>query len=149
MSDDLHPDSDPRPDDEPMLSRLLKIADIDHLGLVLIAHGSRHPSANSDLFELAERLRQAGLARVYPSFLELAEPTIESAADHCMAAGATCLVLVPYFLSSGRHVEDDLKLHRDRVAKKYPRHTVHLARPLGPHIFLDQIVLQRILETIE
>lgn len=37
--------------------------------------------------------------------MELAEPTIAQAVARCAAAGAQRVVIAPYFLSRGRHVQ--------------------------------------------
>src|SRR5687768_8326991 len=112
--------------------------------LLLIAHGSRQPEANADLFALAAELRQAGpYAIVEPAFLELAEPTIEQAGRSCANQGAERVILVPYFLSAGVHVRRDLREHRDQLAQSHPAVDWRLAEPLGPHAMLRAIVLDR------
>src|SRR4051794_11095337 len=88
--------------------------------LLLIAHGSRHAEANADLLHVADQLRQRGHAVVVPAFLELAEPDIDRGAELCLEAGATSIVLVPYFLSTGVHVARDLSAARDRLAARHP-----------------------------
>ena len=75
--------------------------------LLLIAHGSRQPDANADLLHLANGLRIRGHDIVEPAYLELAEPGIDEAGKRCMEQGAECVILVPYFLSAGIHVERD------------------------------------------
>ncbi len=82
-------------------------------------------------------------ALVAPAFLELAEPTIEQAVHGCIERGANRIVLLPYFLSAGVHVQRDLQLHRDRLAQAYPHAVVALAEPLGRHPLLVDIVLER------
>lgn len=37
--------------------------------------------------------------------MELAEPTIEQAVGRCAAAGAARVIIAPYFLSRGRHIQ--------------------------------------------
>ena len=112
--------------------------------LLLIAHGSRHAEANDDLHALAEALRGAGMyAIVAASFLELAEPTIDAAARDCVEQGAERVILLPYFLSAGVHVQRDLQAYRDRLAAEYADVDFLLAQPLGPHPLLREIVMQR------
>jgi sirohydrochlorin ferrochelatase len=120
----------------------------DSLGIVLIAHGSRKAGANADLLALAERLRERGLKRVFPCYLELAEPDIPTAGEDCIAAGASTVVFAPYFLSAGRHVADDLVRFRDELAHRHPGVIVRVAAPLGPHMLLDQIVWERVQEAL-
>lgn len=112
-------------------------------GLILIAHGSRLPAANLDLFELGDRLLEIGFEWVFPAFLELAEPTIQQAGADCVAAGAKIVVLAPYFLSAGRHAADDLEVFRTTLAASFPHVRFLLAAPLGPHPGLDAILVER------
>lgn len=113
--------------------------------LLLIAHGSRSAEANADLYALAAELRRRGAyALVEPAFLELAAPTIADAGARCVASGAKRVVLVPYFLSAGVHVREDLRKSRDELAARFADVAFVLAEPLGPHPLLAEIVLQRI-----
>jgi sirohydrochlorin ferrochelatase len=112
--------------------------------LLLIAHGSREETANADLHHLAAELRRRGeFTIVEASFLELAEPDIDAAAAKCVEQGVARVVLVPYFLSAGRHVRRDLTAARDRLAARYPRVEFRLAEPLGRHPLLLEVVAER------
>jgi sirohydrochlorin ferrochelatase len=114
------------------------------IALLLIAHGSREPAANADLHHLADELRATDrYAAVVPAFLELAEPDIDAGAAACVDAGASRVVLVPYFLSAGVHVRRDLAAARERLAGRFCDVDFRLAEPLGPHPFLTEIVMQR------
>jgi sirohydrochlorin ferrochelatase len=112
--------------------------------LLLIAHGSRHAAANDDLHHLANCLRATGRYTVVATaFLELAEPTIEEAARRCVEHGAERVLLLPYFLSAGVHVQRDLQTYRARLAQQYSQSVFLLAEPLGRHPLLIDIVLER------
>jgi sirohydrochlorin ferrochelatase len=112
--------------------------------LVLMAHGSRHVAANDDLVALADGIRTLGrYGFVVASYLELAAPDIKTACKHCIAAGATKVILLPYFLSAGIHMRRDLTRIREDLASQYPNVLFHLAEPLGRHALLQEIVLQR------
>src|SRR6266704_2687168 len=112
--------------------------------LLLIAHGSRNADANADLHQLATTLRQrAEYAIVEPAFLELAEPTTPQGGQRCVEEGAQRVVLLPYFLSAGVHVRDDLRRYRAELAEQSPEAQFILAEPLGPHPLLLDVVLER------
>jgi len=113
--------------------------------LLLIAHGSRQPEANDDLYHVAAELRRRGHV-VVESFLELAEPDIDGGGRRCVEQGAGRVVLVPYFLSAGVHVKRDLAAARERLARRYPQVELRLAEPLGQHPQLPDIVAQRAAE---
>jgi sirohydrochlorin ferrochelatase len=116
--------------------------------LLLIAHGSRHPDANADLHQVVAALRARGHEIVVPSYLELAEPTIEEGGRQCVSAGASCVVLVPYFLSAGVHVRRDLTQARDSLARAFSQVTFLLAEPIGQHPLLIEILAQRAREAL-
>jgi sirohydrochlorin ferrochelatase len=112
--------------------------------LQLIAHGSRQAEANADLSHIAKEFRRRGdYAVVEPSFLELATPTIEEAGASCVAQGADRVVLLPYFLSAGIHVQRDLTSARSRLAARFPKVEFLLAEPLGRHPLLLEVILER------
>jgi sirohydrochlorin ferrochelatase len=117
------------------------------IAVLLIAHGSREPSANADLHELAARLAAAGeYAIVEACFLELAEPDIPTGGDRCVARGATQVLMIPYFLSAGVHLRCDLTAARAELSRRHPRVEFRLGSPLGPHPLLDSLVAARIRE---
>lgn len=112
--------------------------------LLLIAHGSREGEANADLHHLAAALRQGReFDLVEACFLELANPDIDAAADHCVAQGARRVILLPYFLSAGVHVRRDLTAARQRLANRYPAVEFRLGEPLGRHPLLLEVLADR------
>lgn len=113
--------------------------------LLLIAHGSRRPEANADLDHMAGVLRARGeWLHVQPAYLELCEPGIIAGGEMCVAAGAKQVVMVPYFLSAGVHVVEDLTAARDELAKRHPAVEFVLAEPLGRHPLLAEVVVERV-----
>ncbi len=117
---------------------------------LLIAHGSRVDAANQDLVALAEQLQAR---HIYPivevAYLELAEPTIADAGRNCVQAGAAQVYLLPYFLSAGAHVRDDLECHRRDLAARFPSVRFILCKPLSSHPLLVEIVVDRLRESLQ
>jgi sirohydrochlorin ferrochelatase len=112
--------------------------------LLLIAHGSRRREANADLGHMADRLRErGGYAVVETAYLELTEPTIADGGAACVARGAKRVVLVPYFLSAGVHVREDLTEAQRELAGRFPDVDFRLAEPLGRHPLLLDVVADR------
>jgi sirohydrochlorin ferrochelatase len=114
------------------------------LALLLIAHGSRHAEANDDLRHMAQELRKRDRSIVEAAFLELAAPAIEEAAESCVRQGAGQVVLVPYFLSAGVHVQRDLTAAREKLSARFPAVRFVLAEPLGRHPLLLEIIAERV-----
>jgi sirohydrochlorin ferrochelatase len=114
---------------------------------LLIAHGSRRDAANLDLVRLADALR----ARlIYPiveiAYLELAKPAILDGGLACVEQGADRVFLLPYFLSAGAHVSDDLERFRHELATQFPNVRFVLCKPLSLHPLLVDIVIDRLSE---
>tara|TARA_R110002095_G_scaffold138534_1_gene120275 strand:- start:243646 stop:244056 length:411 start_codon:yes stop_codon:yes gene_type:complete len=118
--------------------------------VLLIAHGSRRDAANQDLVKLAEMLRERKLFPIIEiAYLELAEPTIPEGAARCVAAGADEVLLLPYFLSAGVHVQNDLEQYRSEFCATYPETRFRLCAHLGLHPLMLEIVLDRLHEIKE
>ncbi len=114
------------------------------VALLLIAHGSRRAEANTDLNHVAVAMRVEGRYPIIEvSYLELAEPTIPDGAARCIEGGATTVILLPYFLSPGVHVQEDIAQTRDELTRRYPGVRFALAEPLGRHPLLVEVVRER------
>ncbi|HLN30861.1 MAG TPA: CbiX/SirB N-terminal domain-containing protein [Gemmataceae bacterium] len=112
--------------------------------LLLIAHGSRQEMANADLHHLVDQLNErAAYCCVVASFLELAEPSILKGGARCVERGAERVILLPYFLSAGVHVQRDLTKACQDLRDLYPKVHFCPAEPLGRHPLLVEVVLDR------
>ena len=119
------------------------------VALLLIAHGSRRPEANADLDYVAEQLRARGRYPVIQvSYLELVEPSIAAGGALCVERGATDVILLPYFLSPGKHVVEDLAAARDRLSERFPDIRFALAEPLGRHQLILDVLEKRAQESL-
>ncbi len=114
------------------------------LGLLLIDHGSRRADANAQLEDMAARVRLLRPeATVAFAHMELAKPSIPEAMASLAAAGATEIVALPYFLSDGRHVSEDIPLLLREAAVRLRGVSVRCGPPLGPHDLLATLLLER------
>ncbi|MCP1674973.1 sirohydrochlorin ferrochelatase [Natronocella acetinitrilica] len=112
--------------------------------LALIAHGSRREASNDEVRRLAQALeRRAGdtLGGVRCGFLELAEPSIPDVIGHCVEAGASEVLVMPYFLSAGRHVAEDVPREVAIATKRYPGISIDVMEYLGADAGLLELML--------
>lgn len=80
-------------------------------GILLIDHGSRRADANQRLSELARMYKQSlgdDSTIVEAAHMELAPPTIQDGIATLLEAGVDEIICHPYFLSPGRHVQEDI-----------------------------------------
>lgn len=101
--------------------------------LLVVAHGSRRQESNDEVREIAGRLSaiENQYDRIDCAFLELADPSIPDGLRQLIAAGSDEVVVLPYFLSAGRHVVTDIPNEIEIVRNECPDVTIHLAPYLG------------------
>jgi sirohydrochlorin ferrochelatase len=76
--------------------------------------------------------------------MELAEPSIGSAFDACVAGGAETVVIAPYFLWPGRHWTEDIPALAAEAAARHQGIGYLVAAPLGAHPMLRVVVDDRV-----
>lgn len=113
---------------------------------MVFAHGSRIESANQAVRAVAAELAQAGgFGRVEAAFLELGQPDLEGAVALLAAQGIRRIVVIPYFLTLGMHLERDLPAIVDRISQIHGGIELVTTPPLDGHPALLQILLDRAL----
>jgi sirohydrochlorin ferrochelatase len=117
----------------------------ERLGIVIIDHGSRRDEANHRHEDFVRQWRERGtFPIVEAAHMELAEPSLGTAFDACVVAGATMVVVAPYFLWPGDHWERDIPALAAEAARRHPGVHYLVSAPLGPHPLLFDIVQDRI-----
>jgi sirohydrochlorin ferrochelatase len=117
-------------------------------GLVIFAHGSSIASANAAVDVVAEATAKAGGYVVRVGFLEPARPTLEDAVGSLAAAGLQRVLIVPYFLTLGLHLQRDLPRIVAHLEREHPGVEIRVTAPLDGHPALVQILLDRAREAL-
>lgn len=114
-------------------------------GIIVFAHGSRLEPANEAVRAVARQLAAAGrFEAVETAFLELGEPSLEGAVEALMARGVHDILVVPYFLTLGIHLERDLPSIINQIANRYGQVKIRATAPLDGHPALVEVLLDRI-----
>jgi len=117
--------------------------------LLLIDHGSTRDDANDLLPKVARMVRDmSDFEIVCYAHMELAEPTIQQGFDTCVAAGATEVIVHPYFLGPGRHSVSDIPRMVAEAAGKYAGVSYRLTEPLGLDPKIGELILKRVRESL-
>lgn len=113
--------------------------------LLLVAHGSRMQASNDEVRELVQRLRLHPLTftNISCAFLELAEPDIVTGLREQIAGGAREIVVMPYFLSAGRHVSTDIPAEVNRIRAEAPEVLISIAPYLGAAGQIVEVIMQQ------
>lgn len=115
--------------------------------ILIMAHGSRIAGANAAANEVARMVQgMTDIDIIEVAFRELHEPNIQQGIDNCVARGAKKILLIPYFLFMGAHVQHDLPEEIEAASKRHPGLEMVMGPHLGVHRKLAEIVVERIAE---
>ena len=118
--------------------------------ILMMAHGSRIADANDAAREVAAMVQDmTGFEIVEVSFRELHEPNIQQGIDACVERGAERILLMPYFLFMGAHVQHDLPEEILEAQKRHPGLIMEMGGHLGAHRKLAEIEAERIGESLD
>ena len=114
-------------------------------GVVVFAHGSRVESANQAVRTVAAELARKGqLSHVQAAFLELGQPDLEGAVAMLVEHGVDRVIVVPYFLTLGLHMERDLPPLAAAISNKFKGLHISVSPPLDGHPALVDVLLDRV-----
>lgn len=118
-------------------------------GIIVFAHGSRIEPANQAVRAVAAELACSGpYQHVVAAFLELGQPDLETAALELSKRGIRRLVIIPYFLTLGMHLERDLPRIVERISNNLSQLEISVSPPLDGHPGLLQVLLDRAREAL-
>jgi sirohydrochlorin ferrochelatase len=126
------------------------VASEPRIGLIVFAHGSRVPEANEGVRRAAGAAAECcGIDLWDAAFLELAEPTLESAVDQLTNRGADKIIVTPYFLTMGIHLQRDLPELLRVIVTKRPGLDISQSAPFEGHPLLVDILADRAREFMQ
>ena len=116
----------------------------------LFAHGSAVEEANQGVHDLARKIQAEGAyAYVRASFLGPGRPELGPAIAEAVGAGFHRVVVVPYFLTEGTHLQRDLPRLVEAAKQQFPALEIQVGRSLEDHPEMASLVLSRIREITE
>ena len=120
--------------------------------IIICDHGSRRIESNRMLEEVAAlfgRRFPGEYTIVEPAHMELCEPSIATAYANAVKRGATRVVIVPFFLSFGKHWTRDIPSLLSQAAADFPGTEYQLVEPLGIDDLMLDLLHKRAVETQE
>jgi sirohydrochlorin ferrochelatase len=117
-------------------------------GYVVFAHGSSVESANEAVRVVTAQLRErGGFEFVEAAFLEGGCPDLRGAVELLRGRGVESVVVIPYFLTLGLHLQRDLPRLIRELEGAYPGLSIEVTPPLDGHPAMIDALLDRALET--
>jgi sirohydrochlorin ferrochelatase len=80
---------------------------------------------------------------VEAAFLELGQPDLAGAVARLATEGVRHIVVIPYFLTLGIHLERDLPALVEKLMAAHPGIEIRVTKPLEGHRALLRILLDR------
>lgn len=118
-------------------------------GVVVIGHGSRAPEALVLLNWVADHLAEQLELPVLAASLQFNKPTLGECCRELVAAGARRVVVAPYFLFDGNHLQKDIPEELDRLRLELPGTEFILADSLGTDDLLVEVLARRTLAKMD
>jgi sirohydrochlorin ferrochelatase len=116
-------------------------------GYIVFAHGSSIESANEAVRAVAAEMALRGALRIVEAaFLESGQPSLPGALK-LMADRVSHVVVVPYFLTLGLHLQRDLPRLIEEVKQAHPDVRIDVAAPLDQHPAMVDALLDRARES--
>jgi sirohydrochlorin ferrochelatase len=120
--------------------------------IIIVDHGSRRMESNQMLEEIARLFGDRFSTHydiVEPAHMELCEPSIATAYAACVRRGASRIVVVPFFLSFGKHWTRDIPSLLSQAAVDFPGTEYQLVEPLGIDDLILDLLFKRATQTAE
>ena len=119
-------------------------------GVVFFAHGSSIEPANEAVREVASAAASiSGFELWETAFLEGGRPDLADAVAKLAAAGAVRILVVPYFLTLGLHLQRDLPRLAAGLAASYKDIEILCGEPLDGHPALAEILADRASQALQ
>jgi sirohydrochlorin ferrochelatase len=116
-------------------------------GYIVFGHGSTLESANDAVRAMAERMAviiaPSGSNAVETAFLESGKPDLRGAVDALTGRGITHIVVIPYFLTLGMHLQRDLPRLVEAIRLAHPAIEIQVTPPLDGHPAMLDALLGR------
>ncbi len=120
--------------------------------LLVVTHGSRRMASNHEVEKLVERVHpqlKSHYSEVKCAFLELAQPSIETAIAELDKEGVSEIVVLPYFLVSGSHCTEDIPAIISSAQRDYPKISFLFAPYIGKSPEMEGLIAKQAVELLE
>jgi sirohydrochlorin ferrochelatase len=111
-------------------------------GIIVFGHGSSVASANDAVRAVAAQAASAAGWTLYETAFLEAAPLLDEAVPKLAAAGAREILILPYFLTLGIHLQRDLPKIVERLSREHSI-AIRVTEPLDGHPALSRILVDR------
>ncbi|NTW76493.1 MAG: hypothetical protein HGB33_01710 [Syntrophaceae bacterium] len=116
--------------------------------VILMGHGSRMPGADSGMEQVARSIRKRlRNIMVETCSMSMLGPRFGEVFEKCVSRGADKVIVIPYFLHFGAHMQEDIPEILLEKARQFPNVNLIMGKHLGFDEKLTDLVVKRISES--
>ncbi len=116
-------------------------------GVLILAHGSREKQTMQTMDKIVDMVKAKLPDTVIEcAYLQFCEVNLEKGLKKLIEKGVKNIKVVPYFLFSGIHIQEDIPAEINEFLKDYPDVKITMGKTLGADERLADIVADRIKE---
>lgn len=116
--------------------------------VILMGHGSRMPGADSGMEQVARSIREKHKDfMIETCSMSMLGPRFGEIFEQCVARGAEKVIVIPYFLHFGAHMQEDIPEILLEKASMFPNVNLIMGKHLGFDEKLADLVVKRIAES--
>lgn len=121
----------------------------EQTGVLLLGHGSRREEANQEWEQIWQMFKQMHPhLTVQRGYIEFFHPSLEEGVTLLLQQEEIqTVVIVPLFLTTGKHLYQHIPAKIERLEQTYPGVNFVLTEHIGPDSLLLKIIEQRIRKT--
>jgi len=116
--------------------------------IIIAAHGSRQKASAAEVAALAKKLDTKiktngsnDIHQVVHAFLQFCDPSLETVIQELADSGVNEMVIFPFFISAGSHVQTDIPRAVETARQKHPNVRFHITRHLGILDAVEDLIL--------
>lgn len=118
-------------------------------GVLVLAHGSREEATEKTLERVIENLKEMVKDTIIETaFLQFSKVNLEAGLNKLVNRGVEDITVIPYFLFSGIHIQEDIPGEINEYKKSHPKISIAMGKTLGEDRRLSEILADRIREAV-
>lgn len=113
--------------------------------ILIIAHGSKVKETDQIMEQYMKALRHKDSeVRYEKCYLQLMEPSLDSAIEKLVADGVDKIIAFPFFLFNGNHIREDIPMELSKILERHPNLEIKFLENIGFDDQLVDVILERL-----
>jgi sirohydrochlorin ferrochelatase len=118
-------------------------------GILILAHGSREKATEDTLKEIIKLLKdELKEFIIETAYLQFSETNLEAGLNKLTDLGVDDIVIIPYFLFEGIHIQEDIPKEIEEYKAKKSDVKITMGKTLGTDPRLAAILADRVREAV-